>query len=157
MNKTQLPRNWRNNNPLNIRRSADKWQGLVTHSTDKSFAQFEKIEYGWRAAFMLLCRKYYYTYHLNTIAKIISRWAPAQENNTQTYIEWVAAQVGVEANSPLPLPTNENEDVWMRLALAMAMYEGRISTTELLNVDIWKIQSGWDMYRIEADKGRMNP
>ena len=30
-------RGLRNNNPLNIRRSADQWQGMATTQTDKSF------------------------------------------------------------------------------------------------------------------------
>ena len=44
-----LPRGIRNNNPLNIRRSKDQWQGLRAQQTDASFCQFETLEYGWRA------------------------------------------------------------------------------------------------------------
>ena len=42
-----LPRGLRNNNPLNIRRSKDQWQGLRAQQTDASFCQFESLEYGW--------------------------------------------------------------------------------------------------------------
>ena len=45
-----LPRGIRNNNPLNIRRSKDQWQGLRAQQTDASFCQFETLEYGWRTA-----------------------------------------------------------------------------------------------------------
>ena len=31
----------RNNNPLNIRHSKDKWQGIAITQTDKSFVQFQ--------------------------------------------------------------------------------------------------------------------
>ena len=45
-----LPRGIRNNNPLNIRRTAkDQWKGLRAQQTDASFCQFESLEYGWRA------------------------------------------------------------------------------------------------------------
>ncbi len=56
-----LPRGIRNNNPLNIRRSKDKWQGLRALQTDTAFCQFETMAYGWRAAFVLLTRTYYHT------------------------------------------------------------------------------------------------
>ena len=39
-----LPRGIRNNNPLNIRRSKDQWQGLRAQQTDASFCQFETNE-----------------------------------------------------------------------------------------------------------------
>ena len=65
-----LPRAIRNNNPLNIRRSKDKWKGLRAQQTDAAFCQFESMEYGWRAAFWLLTRTYYHTYRLFTIKAI---------------------------------------------------------------------------------------
>ena len=70
------PRGIRNNNPLNIRRSGDKWQGLKTLQEDRDFFQFETIELGWRAAFVILCKTYYGKYKLKTIRGIVSRWAP---------------------------------------------------------------------------------
>ena len=36
----------RNNNPLNIRHSADQWQGARDKQTDKSFVQFKSMAYG---------------------------------------------------------------------------------------------------------------
>ena len=51
-----LPRGIRNNNPLNIRRTAkDQWQGLRAQQTDASFCQFESLDYfamlrGWGLA-----------------------------------------------------------------------------------------------------------
>ena len=40
-----LPRGIRNNNPLNIRRTAkDQWKGLRAQQTDASFCQFESME-----------------------------------------------------------------------------------------------------------------
>ena len=36
-----IARGIRNNNPLNIRRSKDKWQGMKALQTDAQFCQFE--------------------------------------------------------------------------------------------------------------------
>ncbi|MGF2651544.1 hypothetical protein ACQUWL_20955 [Serratia marcescens] len=38
---------------------------------------------------------------LNTITGIISRWAPASENNTQAYINSVAQATGVTPDQPV--------------------------------------------------------
>ena len=51
-----IARGIRNNNPLNIRRSKDKWQGMKALQTDAQFCQFETMPYGWRAAFVMLTR-----------------------------------------------------------------------------------------------------
>ena len=38
-------RGLRNNNPLNIRHSADRWRGVRKEQTDPSFVQFESMAY----------------------------------------------------------------------------------------------------------------
>ena len=47
-------RGQRNNNPLNIRHSTDRWQGARIQQTDPSFVQFESMAYGYRAAWRTL-------------------------------------------------------------------------------------------------------
>ena len=74
-----IPRGIRNNNPLNIRRSKDQWQGMKKTQSDSSFCQFETFEDGWRAAFVLLTRTYYHKYRLYTIRAI-------QENGTEVLL-----------------------------------------------------------------------
>ena len=77
----QKPRGLRNNNPLNIRRNPNEhWKGQKHSQTDAQFVQFVDMKYGWRAAFKVL-RTYYYVHKLYTIEQIISRWAPASDNN----------------------------------------------------------------------------
>ena len=90
-----IPRGIRNNNPLNIR-IGNQWQGEVEDPTDPDFEQFKCMHYGLRAGFILL-RRYIERYHLDNISAIISRWAPASENNTRHYIEVVSdmAEIGV--------------------------------------------------------------
>ncbi len=95
-----LPRGIRNNNPLNIRRSKDQWQGLRAQQTDSQFCQFETLVYGWRAAFVLLTRTYYHKYRLYTIRMIINKWAPPNENLTATYIQNVSRLTGIAPDEP---------------------------------------------------------
>ena len=67
----------RNNNPLNIRLSADKWQGMREEQTDKAFVQFKSMAYGYRAAWIIL-QSYYNRFYVRskpfTVRNIISRW-----------------------------------------------------------------------------------
>ena len=84
----------RNANPGNLRKSADKWQGLAVDQSDAAFFTFKAPEWGIRA----LCRvllTYQDKYGLDTVEKIINRWAPPVENDTQAYINSVAGQMGV--------------------------------------------------------------
>ena len=119
------PRGIRNNNPLNIRRSKDKWQGQVLPqrgSGEGAFCQFYTMEYGWRAAFVILCRTYYGKYGLKTIRDIVSRWAPAKENNTEAYIRHVSDYTGISPNKVLGSP-KEQPTQWLLIGYAMAVVE----------------------------------
>ena len=135
------PRGIRNNNPLNIRRSKDQWQGLRAQQTDASFCQFESMEYGWRAAFKLLTRTYYHTYRLFTIRGIVSKWAPANENNTKAYIANVSKMTGIGPDEPIGIPT-EKPARWMMVGIAMAIQENGITS-----IDYFAMMRGWTMAR----------
>lgn len=98
------PRGIRNNNPLNIRKG-NNWKGERPHQTDKAFEEFQSMEFGIRAGFIIL-RKYINGYFgltekHNTIEKIIRRWAPPSENATQKYIDFVAKDMGISAHLPI--------------------------------------------------------
>ena len=122
------PRGIRNNNPLNIRKSKDNWQGLRTLQEDREFCQFSSMAYGWRAAFVILCKTYYGKYKLKTIRAIITRWAPPKENNTEAYIRRVTDRIGIGADTVLGSP-QEQPAQWMMIAMAMAIVE--CGTTQL--------------------------
>ena len=117
-----LPRGIRNNNPLNIRRGKDQWQGLKAQQTDALFCQFEPLEYGWRAAFYLLTRTYYHKYRLYTIRAIINKWAPPSENQTSKYIENVCRLTGIAPDEPIGIPSDQPQR-WMMVGRAMAIQE----------------------------------
>ena len=135
------PRGIRNNNPLNIRKSKDQWQGLRAQQTDASFCQFESMEHGWRAAFKLLTRTYYHTYRLFTIRGIVSKWAPANENNTKAYIANVSKMTGIGPDEPIGIPT-EKPARWMMVGIAMAIQENGTSS-----LDYFAMLRGWEMCR----------
>lgn len=92
----------RNNNPGNIRKSKDKWQGLADVQTDKEFFTFKSSVWGIRAMARILI-KYQDDHELNTIRKIIYRWAPPVENNTKAYVNAVAKRTGFDADQELNL------------------------------------------------------
>lgn len=99
MTNSKIPRGIRNNNPLNIR-IGNTWLGEVKNPTDNEFEQFVHVCYGLRAGFILL-KRYINRYKLNTIEKIISRWAPHNENNTRSYINQVARGMNISPDTPL--------------------------------------------------------
>ena len=110
----------RNNNPLNIRHSADQWQGAREEQTDKSFVQFTTMAYGYRAAWRTL-QSYYRRLCQQgkpfTVQTIISRWAPPAENDTQSYIRHVLKLSGIGGKENLLPP--ENVDGYGRLRRLM--------------------------------------
>lgn len=89
----------RNNNPGNIESSESyQWQGQ--NGNDGRFATFSSPEYGIRALGINLLA--YHRRGLDTISKIISRWAPLQDNNdTPGYIQKVSQELGVSPHARL--------------------------------------------------------
>lgn len=82
-----------NNNPLNIRYSPmNSWKGQSGNR--RGFCQFDTLKSGLRAALVLLSN--YQRKGYDTPAEIVSRWAPATENNTKAYIRNVAAGLAVD-------------------------------------------------------------
>lgn len=88
-----LTRGIRNNNPGNLRRSKDPWQGLAKDQTDKEFFVFNGAIYGIRALARTLIA-YQDEHGLRTIGQIINRWAPTNENDTSAYIASVSEDTG---------------------------------------------------------------
>ena len=85
----------RNNNPLNIRyNKANRWKGKVLEKHDPHFEEFVAMEYGFRAALVMM-DNYIKHHHCNTIEKIVTRWAPPSENNTASYIGHICRMTGL--------------------------------------------------------------
>lgn len=118
MNKRPIPRGIRNNNPLNIR-IGNTWLGEVLEPTDPAFEQFCTMEYGIRAA-MILLRRYIRHYKRTTIPQVIAAWAPASENDVQRYIDVVCQLSAISPDDQLDY---FNEEQMVRLVDAMAFHE----------------------------------
>lgn len=114
----QLPRGIRNNNPGNITWGAKAWQGEMSGS-DPKYATFTSPEAGIRAMGKTLMT-YQDKYQLNTVEGIISRWAPATENDTTAYINTVAKALGVKPGAPIDL---HDSDTLTRITRAMIQVE----------------------------------
>lgn len=129
-----IPRGIRNNNPLNIR-IGNTWLGERANPTDPAFEEFVAMEYGVRAAFIIL-RRYIKRYRKDTITSIVSTWAPANENNTQRYIDQVSAQMALDPTEPIKY---EDKETMCKLVAAMAKVECGQPIPEIV------IMKGYDM------------
>ncbi|HAK6117887.1 TPA: hypothetical protein H2R31_002929 [Salmonella enterica] len=84
----------RNNNPGNLEYSAQGWDGELT--PDGRFSRFDTPEHGIRALAKNM-RTFQNKHGLNTIAGMISKFAPPEDHNdTPTYIKAVAGMMGVD-------------------------------------------------------------
>ena len=92
------PRGIRNNNAGNIEDNGTAWKGYT--GNDGRYVIFSHPEFGIRAMNRVL-NTYKNRYSINTIEEIINRWAPPNENNTQSYIASVSKSVGVGPNVEL--------------------------------------------------------
>jgi hypothetical protein len=97
------PRGFRLFNPGLIRKGQD-WQGLLpaNMNPDKEFDAFVSPEMGFRALVRILLN-YRRKHRLKTVAGIISRWAPPNENQTDLYVRFVATSLGIAPDDEFEL------------------------------------------------------
>ncbi|MCD9228933.1 hypothetical protein ACPPTR_10495 [Ralstonia pseudosolanacearum] len=127
---TSGPRNLRNNNPGNIEYGAwAKAHGAT--GSDGRFAVFPDAATGSAAVDALL--QSYGNRGLNTVSRVIGRWAPASENSTSGYAATVAKRLGVGANDRLNMA-----DPAVRQALGheIARYEGSAAAYNMYNTPL---------------------
>ncbi len=115
-----------NRNPLNIRYVAtNKWKGLhPTQPAYKGFCRFLAFDYGYRAA-VLLVKSYIRRHGCNTPSKIIHRWAPPIENQTDLYVASVCGRSGLRPDEVI---STEGMQI-PRLVAAMAKQETGLRVT----------------------------
>ena len=107
---------------------------------DAAFEEFESMEYGVRAGFKIL-RNYIsgyggLTHKVNTIEKIVRRWAPESENDTLAYINKVAKDTGIHPNEIVSF-SDRNKMI--------AIVDAMISVECGQHIDVTVIQSAYDM------------
>lgn len=131
-----MSRGLRNNNPGNIRLDGVHWKGETEPSTDGEFKQFTSMAWGYRAMFQML--NTYSTKHgLDTIRKMISRWAPPTENDTEAYIKAVSDRSGTPPDSRI---TTTNRDVMVPIVAAMS----RVENGE--DARMGDVEAGWTLF-----------
>ena len=128
-------RGLRNNNPLNIRHSSDRWQGKAKSQTDPAFVQFVSMAYGYRAAFVLL-RTYRMKYGYNTLRAIIRRWAPPSENNTERYLANVSKWSGLDPDKPI---AGHDANTYIAIVAAMSRMENGLPANPEDVAEGWRL------------------
>ncbi|SNS02590.1 hypothetical protein [Flavobacterium sp. ov086] len=100
-------RGLRNNNPGNLIRTPDAWQGKIPfpQSKDEKFEQFTALKWGLRA--MLKDLIHDINKGKNTVTKLINEYAPKSENNTAAYILSVCKTIGVKPDEKISAINNE--------------------------------------------------
>lgn len=107
LNQNSLPRGLRNNNPGNLVYTGINWVGKIPYAQNsdwsgspsnivKQFEQFTSANYGIRAMALDVLNDL--KQHNYTLAQLIYEYAPAHENNTVAYIQFVSNATGIEPN-----------------------------------------------------------
>ncbi len=127
MKKTKkLPRGLRNNNPLNIRKGAQRWQGQTGNDG--------------------LLHTYNTKYKIYSVREIIYRWAPPYDhNNTRGYIERVCQTAGLKETDLIVVNSwideKRNDAIWLVWAMAKVENGDAFISFE----DMKKVRKGYDL------------
>jgi hypothetical protein len=111
------------NNPFNIRQYN---QGFVGETgAEDGFISFEDPMYGVRAADKVLTT-YGRDRDIDSIRGLVSRFAPPSENETQSYIDYISGQLGIDADAEIDL---SDPAMRSRILAPMAKIESRTEYT----------------------------
>ena len=98
--------------------------------------RFTTMAYGYRAMFKILSN-YFKNYKLDTIRKMITRWAPPEDNNhTEAYIKAVSDYAGIPADDPINV--NDREQM-IRIVAGMSKVENGVEA------DMLDVIAGWNL------------
>ena len=131
-------RGLKNCNPGNLRRTKDRWQGLRPQQTDKDFFQFIDMAHGYRAM-MITLQTYVRKHGCRTMASIIKRYAPPNENNTSAYLAFVCNEMGVPTTFE---PDLRDKATLCALASAMSRMENGVDG------DPDEVEAGWKLIEL---------
>lgn len=130
-----MSRGLKNNNPGNIRHSNTNWQGEIK-GVDKEFKTFKSIDWGYRAMFKLL-NTYERVHGLNTIEKIMHRYAPTNENDTNAYIRAIEQDTGINRHTII---STKDKDCMVKIVASMSRVENGVKA------DLNDVIKGWELY-----------
>ena len=132
----KMSRGLRNNNPGNIRLGSVRYKGERAKSSDSAFRQFESMEWGYRAMFVLL-HTYALKHNCRTLRSMINRYAPPIENHTENYIRRVAYATHL---SPDEAISTTDQGVMTAVVAAMSEVENGVEA------DMATIWRGWELF-----------
>lgn len=138
----KMSRGLRNNNPGNIRRGSFRYKGEKAKSSDSAFRQFESMEWGYRAMFVLL-HTYAVKHNCRTLREIINRYAPPTENFTEGYIRCVSNVTHLSPGEPVS--TTDGATMTAIVAAMSAVENG----TKADMTDVWR---GWELFIADFSK-----
>ena len=131
-----MSRGLRNLNPGNIRLGSFLYKGERAHSSDGEFRQFESMEWGYRAMFVLLYT-YAVKYNCSTLRQMIERYAPPSENHTENYIRRVAYATHL---SPEEIIFTKDGATMTAVVAAMSEVENGVEA------DMTEVWGGWRLF-----------
>ena len=132
----KMSRGLRNNNPGNIRLGSFRYKGEKAKSSDAAFRQFESMEWGYRAMFVLL-HTYAVKHACHTLREIINRYAPPTENFTEAYIRCVAHATHLSPDEPIA--TTDGATMTALVAAMSAVENGT-------KADMGTVWRGWEFF-----------
>ena len=131
-----MSRGLRNNNPGNIRLGKVRYKGERAKSSDNEFHQFESVEWGYRAMFVLL-HTYALKHSCHTLRTMINRYAPPSENHTENYIRRVAHATHLSPDEKI---STTDKGVMTAIVAAMSEVENGVKA------DMTMISCGWELF-----------
>lgn len=140
---SRISRGLRNRNPGNIRRGNFRYKGECAASSDREFREFEAIEWGYRAMFVVL-HTYAAKHGCHTIRSMIARYAPSCENNTESYIRRVCRRTHLSEDRQIDTLDRE---AMVPLVAAMSEVENGVCALHK------EVLGGWQLFF--ADFGTM--
>ena len=150
LGKYPASRGLNNNNPGNLRLTLIEWNGKIPNSqnTDKVFEQFSSVEFGLRALFTDVINDVA-NKGQNTIYKLLHAYAPTNENATDKYIAFVAAETDSDPHEPIILTQAKITDI------VKAIVKQEIGTTAAANITNQMYSTAFSMLA-DSTKARLN-
>lgn len=114
--KYKQTRGHRNNNPLNVILTKDRWKGMSQIQDDGKFIKFDSRVFGFRCA--LICLRRYFNRGWDTIDSIIPHWCP--DGTEDEYIKFLCRILDVDKDYHICFT---DESFVVSLVTAMAYQE----------------------------------
>lgn len=143
---TTVPRGIRNNNPGNIE-IGSPWQGLAApeemtpeQRKENRFCVFVAPKWGIRAIARVLItyqdkRKANDGSRIDTLREFIERWAPASENDVNSYVRSIRKRMGLSEDDPVAIPDITDYEIMRNMVIGIIWHENGMQPYDDLTID----------------------